>query len=270
MASIKDEITKDILKSINPLIKKLEKETNETKQVKLRNKVLEKELEVFLKHLKGIKTKDFEILMEELSDPDGSLSKYSESVDQLAFKRSESPQEFEEYNVKKELEVKHHEKLFEIIDDADLNKSGFERLVVFLLLTMGINTINESKQIIENLEWFDAVNIIQNRIGFDHNWLVGMALIQLHENLIKKKLSDLKYNVQKDIKMPFLIEELGRLIEENEKRDIKLQLVMSQSLKQLRDKLTHAGYKYEITKPVLTKIMEEIKKLDKILYLEIK
>ena len=266
MNSIKEKIANDILKSINPLIKKFEKETDETKQVKIIHKAFEKELELFLKHLKGIKSKEFEMLMEELSDPDGLLSKYSETVDQLAFRRSESSQEFDKYNKRKKMEERHQQKLLEIIDDANLNKTGLERFVVFLILTLGIGTINESKRIIENLEWFDATNIVQNRLGFDHNWLVGMSLIQLHENLIKKKLSELKYNIQKDTKMPFLIEELGKLIEENEKRDIKLQLIMSQGLKHLRDKLSHAGYKYKITKSDLTKIIEEIKKLEKILY----
>ena len=95
-----------------------------------------------------------------------------------------------------------------------------------------------------------------------------MSLIQLHENLIKKKLSELKYNIQKDDKMHLLIEKLGKLIEDNEKRDVKLQLTMSQGLKHLRDKLSHAGYKYKISKPDLTKIIEEIKRLEKILYFE--
>ena len=86
------------------------------------------------------------------------------------------------------------------------------------------------------------------------------------EYLIKKKITELKYNVQRDDKIPFLIDKLGELIKNNEGRDVRLKLEMSHGLKKLRDKLSHAGFKYKISKTDLTKIMKDIQELDKILY----
>jgi len=106
---------------------------------------------------------------------------------------------------------------------------------------------------VENLEWFQGAAIVQSRFGFDHNWLVGMSLIQLHENLIKKKIIELKYNVQRDDKIPFLIDKLGELIKRDEGRDVRLKLEMSHGLKKLRDKLSYAGFKYKISKTDLLK-----------------
>ena len=54
-----------------------------------------------------------------------------------------------------------------------------------------------------------ALNIVNRRFGFDINWLMGLSLIQFHENLLKRKMSELGEKIQKYEKI--LLKVQGRL-----------------------------------------------------------
>lgn len=266
-SSIKQQMDNEVSRALRPYLKKLEKETDNIKKTKLIHKAFLLELKIFLKYLTTVKQKDFELLLNDMLNPlETEYAKFNEKVDLLAYDHAKSPREFEDYKIRKNLQSDYLKGFSNIIDKMNLNKTGFERFSLFLLIALSDATINAQKEAIENLEWFLATNVVQTRLGFDQNWLMGMALIQLHENLIKKKLSDVGYKITRDDKMPYLISKLGFLIEQKEKRDVKLELEMSQGLKRIRDLMTHQGYKYKISKSNLTKIMKEIQNLEQILY----
>ena len=265
--SVLEKIRNEISKKLKPYVVKYEKETDELGKVKLHHKMYEIEAKIFLDNIKKLKKIEYDKLLEEISEAiNQKYSNFYEEADTLAFKEAKTSKDYEKYNKRKKLEEKHQMKLLELIENSNLSKTGLERFLVFILLNLGDSEIKSRQELIENLEWFQGAAIVQSRFGFDHNWLVGMSLIQLHENLIKKKITELKYNVQRDDKIPFLIDKLGELIKNNEGRDVILKLEMSHGLKKLRDKLSHAGFKYKISKTDISKIMKDIQELDKILY----
>ena len=230
--SVLENIRNEISKKLKPYVAKYEKETDDLGKVKLHHKMYEIEAKIFLDNIKKLKKTEYDKLLEEISETiNQKYSNFYDEVDTLAFKEAESTKDYEIYNKRKKLEELHQIKLLELIENSNLSKTGLERFLVFILLNLGDSEIKSRQEMVENLEWLQGVAIVQSRFGFDHNWLVGMSLIQLHENLIKKKITELAYNVQRDDKIPFLIDKLGDLIKNNEGRDVRLKLEMSHGLK---------------------------------------
>jgi len=198
-------------------------------------------------------------MMEELGEEImPSIKEFSKKEEKIVFRNAKEPQEFTKFKKIKKLQELHEQKLIEIISDSNLNKRGLERYLL-LILTVRMNEL-------ENLEFYQALDIVQNRLGFDKNWLIGMSLIQLHENLLKKKLSQLGEKIHPDQKMPQIISRLINSIKQKENRDVRLSIEISTGLKKIRDIVTHEGYKQKITKPDLENIIKEIKKVEEVLY----
>ena len=70
--------------------------------------------------------------------------------------------------------------------------------------------------------------IIKKHFHADANWYVAISILAVHENLVKKKLIDLKVTeeeitrVLKKSKFEGLVKRLGELIEKEEKRKLSL------------------------------------------------
>jgi len=268
--SILETLLEKMNKEWEPYLKKLEKEKDEIKKLKLINKIREIDLSVTLKEFKKLTDNQWEKFVDELTEPIGKQSKLlEEKVDRLVHKRSKDPKEYKLYEKQKKVESDSLEKIFGIIENANLNKKSLERylLLIFIRLFMLENT-----QLENNLRFYEfnqARNVVNQRLGFDYEWIVYLSLIQLHENLIKKKIEELKGEIKEEESIRSLISKLANLIKEKEKREVSLALLLSTGVKSARDIMTHEGYKHQVLKKDLEDLFAEILKLDQILYLHI-
>ncbi len=265
--SIRDKIHDEIIKATEKESNKLPKEKDEVKQTKIIYKMLQIEQKIILENIKKLSDVDFEDMIEDINEEImPSFKEFSKNEEKIVFQNSKDPQEFTKFKKIKKLQGLHEQKLIEIIGDSNLNKKGYERYLYLLLTTIG-QLVNQTRiNDLENLEFYQALDIVQRRLGFDKNWLIGMSLIQLHENLLKKKLSRMGEKMHSDQKMPEIISRLIISIKEKENRDVRLSIEMSTGLKKIRDIVTHEGYKQKITKPDLENIIKEIKKVEEVLY----
>ncbi|MCH7561786.1 MAG: hypothetical protein IIC67_10565 [Thaumarchaeota archaeon] len=91
---------------------------------------------------------------------------------------------------------------------------------------------------------------------------------------MKKKLIELNESeeeiekILKNLKFQGLVNYLGKLIEKKEKRKLNLSFYKSSSLRNVRNKLEHEGYKQPVTNDEVLDLLKEIKKFEKELYLE--
>ncbi|MGY5149065.1 MAG: hypothetical protein ACW9W3_03295 [Candidatus Nitrosopumilus sp. bin_68KS] len=266
---ISDEISKEIIKKTKRYTKQLETEKDEVKQADIFRKILIIQQKVLMKKIHELSEKDFQQLIEDMSKPaNQTLDEFSSKLEKIAYKKFDTPEKFDTFRDIQDIKEQLGYDIIDVLDQANMNKRDLERYLSIILISAGEQEIQKQAAELELFELYSGIEVIQKRLGYDHRWLIGMSLLQLYENLIKKKLSELKFKINKEHKMPFLIQELVKVIEEKEGRNIKLKIEMSQGLKQLRDKLTHAGYKYSISKDDLILILDEVKKLERTLYPE--
>lgn len=156
--------------------------------------------------------------------------------------------------------------LFEPLDDTDLSKKHLRRLLVLLLRASIITDLKLAQNNLDFYEFNQAGIIVQRRFSFDYNWLVCLALIQLHENLIKKKIDLLDGEIKEDEPIKSLIEKLSNLIKQKEGREVSLALLLSNGIKSARDTMSHEGYKHSVSKSDLEKVLKEVLELEETLY----
>jgi len=269
--SISKKIENKIEKSCQPLIEKLEKQTNEIKKIEIQYKIIEKSLFIFLTEIKQLSESQWEKFAEERFEPLIEQARsISERFDTIMLRSAKDAKEYAKYQKSKKIHQKGVQRIFDIIDTIELNKRQLERLIA-LLFSGNIYTQNLIEQ--NNLEYYEfnqAGIIVKRRFGFDYNWLVCLSLIQLHENLIKKKITDLGGEIEKDEPIRSLISKLSKLIKDKEKREVSLALLLSNGIKETRDTMSHEGYKHNVTKQDLERIFREISELEHTLYPETK
>lgn len=245
----------------------LEKEKDAIKRMKLSLKIQLLTEKILIHEIKSLSESKFDRLMDELLEPiaqqKGTTMK---KMDSFVFKTSEDPEEFEKYKKIKKIQEQHGRKIVRTLDDANLGKNALKRYLTLVLMTQIQNDLVTANNVLEYSEFVQGARIVHERLGFDDKWLICMSLIQLHENLVKKKIILLGGTIKGDEPMNVLILRLTELIKKNEKRDVGLVLQMSSGLKKIRDIMTHDGYKHNVAKEDLVIIIEEIKRLENILY----
>jgi len=265
--SVFQEIQERAKNAIATEQEKFERETDIVNQVKITLKAQRIIEKIVIDELKTRSDKEFEEWIEEVTEPFNkqftSLSAQSEDV---AFETSKTSKDFENFKKIESLKKQYVKELFEEFGDPDLSKKDLERFLVFTILGSAQVEIQNMQNNIEYNELHRIVALIQRRLKFDHNWFTCMGLIQLHENLLKKKIIELGGEIKGEEPIHILIKSLSKLIKKKEHRDVTLELEMSQGLKKTRDLMTHEGYKYKVRKDTLKKITKEIEDLEIILY----
>ena len=260
-------VQEKIIRKCAPYLKKLEKEKDEIKRLKLQFQISKKTLYVALAELKKLSDSQWEKYMEELFEPLVKQSEQiSEKIDTLILKKSPDAKEYERYQKLKRISEKGNADLFQVLDQVDLNKKQLERLLIIFFKHMIAADISLIQNNLDFYEFNEAGGVVQRRFGFDYNWLVCLSLIQLHENLVKKKITELGGEIRKEDRIDSLVPVLLKLIKEKEGRDVSLALLMSDGLKKTRNLMTHHGYKQSVSKSDLEKIFNEITSLEQTLY----
>lgn len=265
--SVLQEITNRIQKATQKEQSKLQKEKDPLKQTKLGLKIQRKITKIFLDEVKSRSDSDFENWLEEVSKSfTEQYTTVTNQADDIMLKISKDSKEFGKYKKVQSANEKYFKTISSDLDDSNLSKKHLERFLVLMLLGTAQNEIQNMQNSIRYNELGRAINLVERRLKFDHNWFACLGLIQLHENLIKKKIVELGGQIEGEEHIEVLIKKLSKLIRTIEKRDVIIDLQMSQGLKKTRDIMTHEGYKHKITKETLKKITKEVEDLEGVLY----
>ena len=265
--NITEQLENEFKEKTTELYKKLENEKDELKQSKIFQNIQEISFSVVLNAIKNLKDSEWDQFLTEQYVPiQKQVTTLTDKFDVLMHNRSKHPKEFKKYEKQKNVVTKGLMKSFQQFDEINLNKKQLERYIQFVFRNLFEIQNIQSQDLLNFYELHEARNIVNTRLGFDYDWLVCMSLIQLHENLIKKKITELKGKIEDHEKMKSLISKLSSLIKKEEKRDISLGLLFTNSIKIVRDTMTHEGYKHSVSKSDLLKLLKEIRDLEDVLY----
>jgi len=269
-------MTKDILKQIQNKIqenikedlKSCEKEQDPIKKTKLIHKMQIKMMRQIIHHITAITDEEFvQIYNEMITIPsEKQFKEFIKNEKILAYDNLENVEEFEAYTKIRNLELQHNNNSMRLLDEFDFDKKSLERLLLFYITALGQTAI---EQRLTNLQLYPLIesSLLVNRLfGFDINWLMGMSMIQLHENMIKMKYSHLGGIIQKNESLSQIIPKLIVLVKNKENREVAFSLDMSHGIKQIRNRLTHEGFKHKISPKDLNVILKEIKRLEQALF----
>lgn len=115
---------------------------------------------------------------------------------------------------------------------------------------------------------FEANQIISRQFGFDQNWSLAIVILATQENLIKKKLVSLGMNedeiihISKGKGIDSLLERLTSLMETKENRQPSLTFYMTSSLRKVRNRLEHEGYKQPVTNEEVLELLKDMKRFE--------
>lgn len=265
--TVLSSLKKKIEARCKSLIDKLETEKDEIKQLEIQGKIQATSLSIVLEELKDLSNKEWEELAEELFQPTIKQSnQVITELDVLALKQAKDPAEFKKYEQSKRVSARINKRIGDVVNEANLNKKQLERFLVLLVNQILINDIAAIQNNLNFYEFLTAIEIVKRRFGADHNWLVFISLIQLHENIIKKKIIELSGDYKDDEPIRVLSAKLAKLVKEKEKSDISLSLIMSDGIKHARDIMSHEGYRYAVSKQDVQRLYNEINTLEKTLY----
>jgi hypothetical protein len=217
--------------------------------------------------VKTLSDKEWGRYIEECADPLAEQDAIvNDEVDKIIYRKSNDPKEFAKYQKMKKIATRVNLEQMDIAGNARLDKKQLERFVTLMLVQVANDELKLKQNQVAFYEFGEAIGMVERRFGFKNEWLVYLSLIQLHENLIKKKITELGGSVGGDDKIPVLIPRLAGLIKEKEDRDVSLALLMSNGIKHARDTMTHDGYRRAVSKGDLCRLYEEIAEFEDVLY----
>jgi len=262
---IKDEIHEDIKEDL----KLCEQEQDPIKKTVLLHRMEMKMVRNMIHHITVVSDKEFLQLYKEIANPvEKQFSELLKNEKNIAYDISKNAEQFEQFKAIQDLELEHNNDFINLLNEYDFDKKSLERLLVFFITILGQTTIEQRLANVLLHPLLDSTLLVNRLFGFDINWLIGMALIQLHENMIKMKYDELGGTIKKNESLSKIISHLIGLIKYNENRDVTLSLDMSHGLKQIRNRLTHEGFKHNLSQNDLKVLLQEIKRLEQTLYPE--
>ena len=260
---IKDEISENIKEDL----KLFEQEQDPIKKTKLTHKIQMKMMRKMIHSMTTVTDDEFIQIYEEMANPvEKQFTELMKNEKNIAYNNLENAEEFEQYKEIQDLEMKQNSEYANLMNELDLDKKSLERLLLFYLTALGQTSIERRLTNAHLFPLIDSALLVNRLFGFDMNWLIGMALIQLHENMIKMKYNELGGIIKEHELLHKIIPKLTDLIKSKEDRDVTLSLDMANGLKQIRNRLTHEGFKHNLSPNDLKILLQEIKRLEKTLF----
>ncbi|MEX0861603.1 hypothetical protein [Nitrosopumilus sp.] len=116
--------------------------------------------------------------------------------------------------------------------------------------------------------------IVRKHFNSDFQWPLAVSLLATQENLVKKKLIDLKmtkpeieqFLKQKGNNFAQLVELLAEKIQSDEKRTVNVSFFKSSALREVRNKIEHGGFDIKVTKDDVLGLLADLKKFEKELF----
>jgi hypothetical protein len=120
---------------------------------------------------------------------------------------------------------------------------------------------------------FRITEILRRRFDTDFNWALASSLLSIHENLVKKKLRELDIDekeimqIERERKFSGLIDRLRQKIEEN-KENVGVLFYKSSTLRDVRNKMEHHGYKQKISSDDVIELLDDLEKFEMSIFKE--
>ena len=161
-----------IQKQCSTELKKLEREKDVIKLLRLNIRIQKKVVLILMKELGQLTDTQWQKWEEEIIEPliKQSLS-ISGQLDSLAYKEYRSPQEYKKYERMKRISTKAGCELFDLIGSMKLTRKQLERFLVLILNQAGLEEISKIQNRLDFYEFHYAAILVQKRLGFDYNWL---------------------------------------------------------------------------------------------------
>jgi len=262
---IKDKIYKDIKDDL----KLCEQEQDPIKKTRLIHKMEIIMMRHMIHDMTTVTDDEFVQIYEEIANPsEKQFLKLMKDEKNIAYDNLENAEQFEQYKEIQDLELKHNIEFINLLNEFNFDKKSLERLLSFYITVLGQTAIEQRATNVLLYPLLESTMLVNRLFGFDVNWLIGMALIQLHENMIKMKYNGLGGIIKEHESLNKIIPKLTDLIKSKEDRDVTLSLDMSNGLKQIRNRLTHEGFKHKIFPDDLKILLQEIKRLEQTLFLQ--
>ncbi len=260
-------LEEDMLEELKDDLKLAEKGQDPIKKTKILHRMQIKMMRTMIDNLTSVTDEEFVTIYEKIADPgEKQFIEVIKNEKNIAYENLENAEEFEQYKKIQDLELKQNNAFADLLNESDFDKKSLERLLLFYITVLGQTTIEQRLTNTRLNPLIESTLLVNRLFGFDINWLMGMSMIQLHENMIKMRYSQLGGVIVKNESLSQIISKLIELIKTQEKRDVTLSLDMSQGLKQIRNRLTHEGFKHNISSDDLKLISQEIKRLEQTLY----
>jgi len=98
--------------------------------------------------------------------------------------------------------------------------------------------------------FFDTLDIAEKVLDVDANWITAILALNIEENLLKKKLYDLgssKEEINRLGKQGYyrLVDEVVERVQEEEGRQVNLDVLLSQGYRKVRNMIDHEGYRWK-------------------------
>ncbi|MDE1818375.1 MAG: hypothetical protein KGI19_07210 [Thaumarchaeota archaeon] len=130
-------------------------------------------------------------------------------------------------------------------------------------------------QVLHQIPLHRLESITRRRFNSNVNWGIAIAILALHENLVKKKLTELSMNDEeknitftKGKEFSTLIDKLADKIKEIENREVGLTFYRTSSLREIRNRLEHEGHKFQVTDDEINNLLNDIEKFEAELFKE--
>ena len=116
--------------------------------------------------------------------------------------------------------------------------------------------------------FFDILDIARSKLDVDEKWLMASAALDLEENMLKKKLTELGLTAGKIDKLKYhqMVNRVIKLIEKREGRRIDLDILLTPGYRKVRNRFEHKGFDYRPADEEIYNIIAHVVKLGKSLW----
>ena len=238
-------------------------------RLKIQYEILRKVIRTVIIRVSRLKEKDWRRFLKEQIKPLGDwIEKTSREILEQRLRRGQlGLQDIGLLHTESEL-AEGFGRLSRIESQVLRKKRTIERLLALIFLSY-VGLYFQMGVLVVNLEPLSELNtLVAKRFGADHNWTLAAALLSTHENLVKQKLADLGIphekieQISRKEGFASLLTLLAREIEAKEKRRVSLAFYKSSSLRMVRNKLEHEGYRQKVTKEEVFDLLKEIKRFE--------
>lgn len=275
--TVSERLNKAVELKIIKLADNYNQETDSKKKIDLKYRLRRTLMGVIVNEIMDLSDKDFEIFLKEQF---GAVSKAIENIGTENLNKKMARGELTVQDIQL---MAYEGEIIDRISKYDLlgvkksklpKKKQFERMMALSLLSMFSNIANQAylNSALEPLVQLN--NLVMKRFGADGNWVLAVATLATHENLIKKKLRDLGMS-EKEIEdisrqkgLSPLISRLVKLIESKENRQVSLGFYQASGLRAVRNEIEHHGYARKVAHDEMRNVLKDVLKFDAELFIE--
>jgi len=272
--SIDKKLLDDLVKDLKPDFKELDKITNPIEKAKKFHEIFGKGYNNYIIKVAKLTDSQFQTLEDNLFN---EFQKLFLQLQKSAFESAMKGGNLEMENVgllisKPDMTASDATQDSKMIEKILKKKVNLERMYKLELISRVVQQMTFAKLQLDLKPLTDLEKIVKERFGTDINWCLVVSILATHENIVKKKLTELKIKedeiekILKNKKFYGLVDFLGKQIVKKEKRELSLSFYKSPALREMRNKLEHEGYKQPVTNDDVIELIKEIKKFEKELF----